>query len=113
MQYEAAIDLYVKGLRLVRGLREAQQLAAQSPAGAGPPDNTTAALLAAAPATIEEEALLYSNRSAAFASLARQYLSRPAARSERFGALFGLDPKHLAALALADAQKVGGAVLWG
>ncbi|GAX75173.1 hypothetical protein CEUSTIGMA_g2617.t1 [Chlamydomonas eustigma] len=49
-------------------------------------------------------ATLYSNRSAAFVSLSKLYRSRPASRSE-VSALYGLDPTHLAQLALSDAIK--------
>ncbi|GFH27418.1 uncharacterized protein HaLaN_25736, partial [Haematococcus lacustris] len=80
-QYEQAIKEYTAALKLVRALVEAQ------PGGAG------------AAGVGDEEATLYSNRSAAFASLSRRYLNRPAARSES-SALYGLDPGHLAALAL-------------
>jgi len=49
--------------------------------------------------------VLYSNRSAAYASLCKQYISRPASHSES-AALYGPDPRRLAELALEDAKKV-------
>uniref|UniRef100_A0A6S8L0E2 RING-type domain-containing protein n=1 Tax=Dunaliella tertiolecta TaxID=3047 RepID=A0A6S8L0E2_DUNTE len=58
------------------------------------------------PDTASQEAIeLTANRSAAYASLSRQYLTRPANRSES-AALYGPDPGCLNARALADAQKV-------
>jgi tetratricopeptide (TPR) repeat protein len=90
-KYEAAVAIFTAALRALRATEDAADSAGDA---------------------ADTRLLLLSNRSSAFAGVSEAYRTRPASRSES-SALYGLDPTHLAQLALADADKVVGArPLW-
>ena len=101
---DAAIHEFGLALRLARAVGGGGTASIGAAAAAAPPTPLGADPSPPTPAALE--AVLVASRAAAFARLSCKLRTIPASTSEA-RALFGLDPLHLADLALRDAARAG------